>query len=239
MAPAPASGGSTYLYLANRPWHRAVFEELSAAAPGRWELVTEPAGLTVARLEALAPRYLFFVHWSWKVPDEIVERHECVNFHMTDLPYGRGGSPLQNLIARGHDTTLLTAIRMTSELDAGPVYAKRPLSLEGTAEAVYLRGARVAQEMILEIVEREPAPEPQVGEPVLFARRRPEESRLPSDACDIDAVHDFIRMLDAEGYPHAFVQHGNLRLELRRSSRYDGRIVAEVMITVADGEGAG
>lgn len=234
--PAPTSGIPTYLYLANRPWHRALFEELSASAPGRWELVTEPAGLTVERLEALAPRYLFFVHWSWKVPDEIVGRHECVNFHMTDLPYGRGGSPLQNLILRGHDTTMLSAIRMTAELDGGPVYAKRPLSLEGTAEAVYLRSARVAQEMIREIVEREPEPEPQEGEPVPFTRRRPEDSRLPSDVRDLDAIHDFIRMLDADGYPHAFVEHGDLRFELRRSSRYDGRIVAEVTIT-AGGEG--
>ncbi len=27
-------------------------------------------------------------------------KFECVCFHMTDVPYGRGGSPLQNLIIR-------------------------------------------------------------------------------------------------------------------------------------------
>ncbi len=37
--------------------------------------------------------------------------------HMTDVPYGRGGSPLQNLIARGHTSTKLTAMRMTAEVD--------------------------------------------------------------------------------------------------------------------------
>lgn len=231
----PATDQRTYLYLGSRPWHRAMFAELAAATPGRWELVTGPGELTPERLEALAPRYLFFVHWSWKVPDEIVERYECVNFHMTDLPYGRGGSPLQNLIVRGHDTTMLSAIRMTSELDAGPIYAKRPLALEGTAEAVYMRSSRVAQQMIREIVEQEPMPRPQEGEPVLFARRRPEESRVPSGVRDLGAIHDFIRMLDADGYPHAFVEHGDLRLELRRSARYDGRVVAEVTITVAGG----
>ena len=31
---------------------------------------------------------------------EIHENYKCIIFHMTDLPFGRGGSPLQNLISR-------------------------------------------------------------------------------------------------------------------------------------------
>jgi len=37
---------------------------------------------------------------------------------MTDVPYGRGGSPLQNLIVRGHTETKLTALRCVRDLDA-------------------------------------------------------------------------------------------------------------------------
>lgn len=33
------------------------------------------------------------------------------DFHMTNFPYGRGGSPLQNLMKRGHHTTTITALR--------------------------------------------------------------------------------------------------------------------------------
>ena len=60
---------------------------------------------------------------------EIIKRFECVCFHMADVPYGRGGSPLQNLIARGHRETKLTALRMVEDFDAGPVYSKMPLCL--------------------------------------------------------------------------------------------------------------
>ena len=42
------------------------------------------------------PDYIFFPHWSYYIPEEITNQWECVVFHMTDLPYGRGGSPLQN-----------------------------------------------------------------------------------------------------------------------------------------------
>jgi hypothetical protein len=60
---------------------------------------------------------------------------------MTDVPFGRGGSPLQNLIVRGRRETKLTALRMSREFDAGPVYMKEPLSLEGGAEEIYLGSA--------------------------------------------------------------------------------------------------
>jgi methionyl-tRNA formyltransferase len=69
-----------------------------------------------------APRYVFFAHWSWKIPRAVYEAHECVIFHMTDVPFGRGGSPLQNLISRGIYETKLSALRCVEEMDAGPVY---------------------------------------------------------------------------------------------------------------------
>ena len=39
-----------------------------------------------------------------------------------------------------------------------------------------------------------------------------------------------IRMLDADGYPHAFVRHGDLRLELRHAVREGDAIRADVRI---------
>ncbi len=59
---------------------------------------------------------------------------------MTDLPYGRGGSPLQNLIQRGHTSTMLTALRCGAGLDTGDVYLKQPLSLHGSAEEIFSSG---------------------------------------------------------------------------------------------------
>jgi len=43
-----------------------------------------------------------------------------------------------------------------------------------------------------------------------------------------------IRMLDAEGYPHAFVRLGNYKLEFTRASRRTGGIIADVKITKED-----
>lgn len=117
-------------------------------------------------------RYIFFLHWNWHVPVELWSRFECACFHMTDVPYGRGGSPLQNLIVAGHESTKLTALRMVEELDAGPVYAKRELSLDGRAEEIYIRAAKLSFEIIKWMIRNEPSPEAQQGDVGSFKRRK-------------------------------------------------------------------
>jgi len=217
-----------YIVCGNRPWIRPIFTEAIDSLPGEWVYVDCPKELEKALEREPDPRYVFFLHWSWIVPKSITDRYECVCFHMTDVPYGRGGSPLQNLIERGHRETVLTALRMVRDLDAGPVYMKDSLSLAGTAEEVYLRATRVAVSMIRRIVHSQPSPTPQVGEPVVFNRRAPDQSRLP-EVETLDDLYDFIRMLDAEGYPHAFLRHGRFVLEFRRAALYADRVQADVI----------
>jgi methionyl-tRNA formyltransferase len=67
---------------------------------------------------------------------------------MTDVPYGRGGSPLQNLILDGQTSTMVTALRMVEEMDAEPVYDKRPMILGGRAEDIYLLAGELCWQMI-------------------------------------------------------------------------------------------
>jgi methionyl-tRNA formyltransferase len=219
-----------YIVAGCKPWNRRVFDEVISQLVGKWHYVGQREKLTIENVRKLRPRYVFFLHWSWMVPQEILNQVECVCFHMTDVPYGRGGSPLQNLIIRGHQTTKLTALRMTSEFDAGPVYLKKDLSLEGCAEEIYLRACRLSADMVKQIVQDEMQPVPQKGEPVNFRRRKPEESQIAKPD-SLEQLHDFIRMLDAEGYPRAFLSHAGYRFEFSRSALYDGRIVADVHIT--------
>lgn len=182
-----------------------------------------------AALEHLTPEWIFFPHWSWKIPAAVFEAHNCVIFHMTDLPYGRGGSPLQNLIIRGHKGTQLSAIKCVAELDAGPIYLKRPLDLSGTAEAILERAANTIGQMIPIIVNQAPKPVEQSGAVTQFDRRKPEQSRVP-DGLSAEQLYDFIRMLDAQGYPRAFVETTDLVLELSQARLDDGQVEAKVNI---------
>jgi methionyl-tRNA formyltransferase len=183
-----------------------------------------------AALAQELPRYIFFLHWNWFVPESIFTQVECVCFHMTDVPYGRGGSPLQNLIAAGHGETQLTALRMVSEMDAGPVYAKLPMSLVGRAEDIYIKAGELSLDLARWIIREEPVPLQQKGEPVVFNRRVPEQSCLPKCGA-ISRVYDHIRMLDAPGYPLAFVPYGEFHIEFSQAqTQADGTLSAQAII---------
>ena len=73
-------------------------------------------------------------------------------FHETNVPYGRGGSPIQNLIIENHKKTVITALQMVDKLDAGPIYLKYPLSLNGNAQQIYERTAKIIFNMIKVII---------------------------------------------------------------------------------------
>lgn len=221
---------SSYIVAGSKPWNRRVFDEIISKYPGQWYFVKDPDVLTHSWVRSIDPKYIFFLHWSWEVPGEIVNAYECVGFHMTDVPYGRGGSPLQNLILRGHRRTKLTALRMVAAFDAGPIYLKEELSLEGSAEEIYVRASNLAATMIRRMIEERIKPVPQTGEPAIFKRRKPHESRIP-ELSTLQNLHDFVRMLDAEGYPQAFLEHAGFRYEFSRAVLYDGRIIADVKIT--------
>lgn len=227
-------GSDVYVVAGCKPWNRRVFDEVIRHYPGEWEYVDSPEQLDLA-LRRVHPRYIFFLHWSWWVPKETVDQHECVCFHMADVPYGRGGSPLQNLILRGHRKTKLTALRMVEDFDAGPVYLKEDLCLEGSAEEIYIRATYLAARMIHRIIEERPEPQPQVGEPFVFERRKPHQSSIP-ELSDLQALYDYLRMLDAAGYPRAFLEHGGFRYEFSRAVLYDGRIIADATIKPSEGE---
>ena len=93
--------------------------------------ISKKEDLNMAYLKKIKPLLIFFTHWHWLVPPNIVNNYKCILFHPSPLPYGRGGSPIQNMIFRGFKSTQLCAIKMSSELDAGPIYKTLDISLEG------------------------------------------------------------------------------------------------------------
>ncbi|MHB8770847.1 MAG: methionyl-tRNA formyltransferase [Syntrophales bacterium] len=219
-----------YVIATSRSWNEAMADRVRSATGGDVALITSRKDLTYENLVKVKPRYIFFPHWSYIIPPEVHENFECVVFHMTDVPFGRGGSPLQNLISRGIYETKITALRCRSGLDAGPVYMKTPFSLYGTAEEIYLRASKVVCGMIMDIINTEPTPIEQRGDVVVFARRKPAESSI-GQLTELEKVFDHIRMLDAEGYPKAFLETERFRFEFQRPSLKYNKIVADVVIT--------
>ena len=223
---------SSFVIASCKTWHIAQFEQFVSSKErtnDKWYYVGTKDELTKL-LNTVTPRYIFFLHWNWIVPSKIWRSIECVCFHMTDLPYGRGGSPLQNLILNGKKETKVTAFRMTGDIDAGPTYEKVTLTLDGTAEEIYIRTGQLCWQIVDFIVKNSPVPKAQEGKPIYFERRTPDQSSLPLHE-DVNRLYDFIRMLDAPGYPHAFININGCKLEFTNARLKDKQLNAEVKIT--------
>ena len=221
----------TNVIASNHKWCEEIASRLEKGLGKSFSVIKNKEDLNPDNLKSINPNYIFFPHWSYLIPKEIFENFKCVIFHMTDLPYGRGGSPLQNLIVRKYKDTMISAIQCVEELDAGPVYLKMPLSLEGSAKEIFFRASYVIEKMIIEILEKNLRPTPQSGEITNFRRRKSEDGDW-SQVETLDEVYDYIRMLDAEGYPSAFVRVGKYRLEFSSVSWKKGDLNATVNISM-------
>jgi methionyl-tRNA formyltransferase len=218
-----------YAIATSRNWRPNFVQNIGLRIGAKISLISDRESLTTDYLDAIGVTCIFFPHWSHIIPAEIYERYECIIFHMTDLPFGRGGSPLQNLISREIYETKISALRCVEELDAGPIYLKQPLALYGTAQEIYMRANAVIEDMIISIIKDKPKSQQQSGEPVVFKRRNERDGDIATLET-LGQVNDFIRMLDAEGYPRAFLETEHLLFEFSRSSIRADHILADVII---------
>lgn len=203
---------SSFVILSEKKWNSNLAIELSNITNKEWILISRREEFTKEFLSQINPQKIFIPHWSYLIPSSIYENFECILFHMTDLPYGRGGSPLQNLIVRGHQKTKITAIRVEAGIDTGDIYLKKELSLEGNAQIIFERANQIIFHMILEIIELNPKPIKQSGQIYNFKRRTPEMSNIKGLE-ELEQIYDYIRMLDVEGYPKAYLETKYIKFE--------------------------
>jgi methionyl-tRNA formyltransferase len=150
--------------------------------------------------------FLFFPHYSKLIPKEILSQYVCIGFHTGNLPSDRGGSPIQSKILRGEYKTHVSALRLTEELDGGPIYCSRPIDLEFGHIELILRNISIQiSTMILEIIETDLIPMPQKGIPKYHSRLTQSNSELDLGKLNIKTLYDRIRMVDGLDYPPAYI----------------------------------
>jgi len=181
-----------------------------------FHLITDEKELNFDNIKKINPKYIFFPHWSWIIPENVYTDFECIVFHMTDLPYGRGGSPFQNLIINEVYDTKISALKVDGGLDTGDIYLKQHFNIStGSAEENFIKLSNIIfEKMIPTLLSNNITPKKQNGEIIEFKRRKPKDSDILSlEEKKIHKLYDFIRMLDAEGYPKAYIQLDKIKIE--------------------------
>ena len=89
------------------------------------------------------------------VPSSLLARHLWLNVHPSLLPRWRGAAPVERAIMAGDTETGVTIIKLTEELDAGPIAAQNafPIEPDDDAGVVYERSAEIAVGLLENVLE--------------------------------------------------------------------------------------
>lgn len=222
-----------YLIITKKKWHFDNFNKLKGK---NFKLITNKKKLTYSNISKIKPKLIFFPHWSNKVSSKIILNFKCICFHETSLPYGRGGSPIQNLIIRGKKKTSISAFIMNNKLDSGDLISikKKTLSLNGSAQQIYERSSKIIFEMIKEIINMKKIISFKQKGKVINFKRLKNNSEINTKINKLDKIYDHIRMLDAKTYKNAFIKKENLKITLSNVKKMKHKLTLTGIINLND-----
>ena len=225
------------IILSEKSWNQDLVKSLTKKNDKiNWILIDKQLDFNIKNLDFINPFKIFIPHWSYLISEEIFQKYECIVFHMTDLPFGRGGSPLRNLISRGIYSTKISALKVDEGIDSGDIYLKENLELKGNATEIFNRANQIIQKMIISIIQKKIEPSPQKGKVTEFKRRKPHESNIEKLET-LSKVYDYIRMLDADGYPKAYLENKFFKFEFNDANfKNKNEIIATVKIKMKNDE---
>lgn len=148
-----------------------------------------------------------------------------VNLHFSDLPAYRGAAPVQRAVMAEDTRTAASVFQLVEALDAGPVFAADPFTIdpEATAGEVLAAMAESGAETVARVVDAIAAgtavATEQTGEPTLAPKTTIDDGRIDFDA-PAAVVHARLRGVTPE--PGAYAHLGETRVKLLRSNRLTG-----------------
>ena len=133
----------------------------------------------------------------------------CV--HESELPLGKGFSPLTWQIIEGQNVIPVNLFYAIIDGDAGPVVYREKMTFEGHELIDEMREVQgnMTIDMCMRYLSEEipPLGDHQVGEPSCYRRRKPEDSQLDPNQ-SLAAQFDQLRVVDNNRYPAYFYLRG-------------------------------
>jgi methionyl-tRNA formyltransferase len=131
--------------------------------------------------------------------------------HDSELPKGKGWSPLTWQILEGKDEVTATLFQAVEKIDAGPIYLQKKLKFSGTEliEEIREMQSQIQEELALEFIDKHESLNaiPQSGEETFYPRRKPKDSELDISK-SIKEQFNLLRVVDNERYPAYFFYKG-------------------------------
>jgi methionyl-tRNA formyltransferase len=124
-----------------------------------------------ARIAAVQPDAVILCAFGALVKEPLLSDHEILNIHPSLLPRWRGAAPVERAMMAGDAQTGVSIMRLVAELDAGPVYDQRaePILPSDDYAALSARLQDVSVDLLTDVLERRPTPQPQPEDGITYA----------------------------------------------------------------------
>jgi hypothetical protein len=168
----------------------------------------------------------FILSYSRIIDKKILEKnkHNLV-VHESDLPNGKGWSPLTWQILEGKNDIPICLFEADEDVDSGMIYIKGNMRFSGAEllDELHLQQGETTIAMCRQFIEEYPGvlntAVRQSGDETFYSKRTPEDSRL-DPAKTIEEQFNLLRIVDNKKYP-AYFEINNHRYELiiKRTTR--------------------
>ncbi len=155
----------------------------------------------------------FYLSYGKIVGKEVRDKYRNnLVVHESNLPKGKGWSPLTWQILEGKSLIPITLIEADDRVDSGPIYAQVSIEFMGHELVDELRGkqADATVELCRAFVNEYPAiaerSRQQEGGETFYSRRRPVDSRLDTNKPILE-LFNLLRIVDNKKYPAYFEMH--------------------------------
>lgn len=164
--------------------------------------------------EILFGDLVFYLGCGQIVPSEILKRNKHnIVVHESDLPKGKGWSPLTWQILEGENEIPICLFEAAESVDSGKIYIRETMKFEGMEllDEIRKTQAETSIRMCLQFVREYPLIVEKVveqnGESTFYKRRTPKDSMLDLDKT-IREQFNLLRVVDNERYPAFFEING-------------------------------
>jgi methionyl-tRNA formyltransferase len=132
-------------------------------------LLPEKLDTVRTRLDKIGAEGAVLVAFGKIIPQDIIDIFPVgiINIHPSLLPKLRGSTPVESAILNGLEETGVSLMKLTAEMDAGPVYAQKKIKLNGTetkpqlAAQLLNEGCKLLIDNLDKILSGELKPKPQ------------------------------------------------------------------------------
>lgn len=155
---------------------------------------------------------VFLLGYTKKVSNNFLKKNNLtLVVHESDLPNGRGFSPIQWQLLEGKSEIIISLIEVTEDLDRGDIFIQSKMRFNGTElyEEIRNKQAKATKKIINNFLNKFPkfTKKKQYGKGSIYPKRKPYNSQLNFKK-SIEENFNLLRIGNNDSWPSFFIHKG-------------------------------